>query len=66
LASSGLRTSAAASLKLRNLRDNIWDESLPCHAIEIQEEVGKEGEPYITFCSWECAEYIRDPPKTRG
>ena len=60
LASSGLRVSAAASLRLRNLRDNIWDESLPCYAIEIQEEISKEGEPYITFMSWECAEYIRE------
>jgi len=60
LASSGLRVSAAASLKLRNFRDNIWDESLPCYAIEIQEEISKEGEPYVTFCSWECAEYIRE------
>lgn len=60
LASSGLRVSAAASLRLRNIRDNIWDESLPCYAIEIQEEISKEGEPYITFMSWECAEYIRE------
>ena len=60
LASSGLRVSAAASLRLRNLRDNIWDEGLPCYAIEIQEEISKEGEPYITFMSWECAEYIRE------
>ena len=60
LASSGLRVSAAASLKLRNLRDNIWSESLPCYAIEIQEEISKEVEPYITFMSWECAEYIRE------
>lgn len=59
LASSGLRVGAASSLRLRNLRDNIWDESLPCYAIEIQEEISKEGEPYITFMTWECAEYIR-------
>ena len=60
LASSGLRVSAAASLKLKNIRDSIWDNSLSCYAIEIQEEISKEGEPYITFMSWECAEYIRE------
>ena len=60
MASSGLRVRAALNLRLENFKDNLWDESLPCYAIEISEELSKEGEPYITFCSWEAASYIRD------
>jgi integrase len=65
MASSGLRLRAALSLQLANFRDNIFDESLPCYAIEIPEALSKEGEPYITFCSWEAASYIRDLIKIR-
>ena len=32
---------------------------------EITEELSKEGEPYITLCSWESASYIRDYLKMR-
>jgi len=56
---------AALNLQLANFRDNIWDESLPCYAVEIPEELSKEGESYITFCSWEGASYIRDLIKLR-
>jgi hypothetical protein len=38
----------------------FFDESLPCCAVETHEALSKEGEPYITFCSWEAASYIRD------
>jgi len=65
MASSGLRVRAALNLQLANFRDNIWDESLPCYAIEIPEGLSKEGEPYITFCSYEAASYIRDLLKLR-
>ncbi len=51
---------AALNPQLANFRDNIWDESLPCSAIEIPEGLSKEGKPYITFCSWEATSYIRD------
>jgi len=60
MASSGLRVRAALNLRLESFKDNLWDESLPCYAIEIGEELSKEGEPYITFCSWEAASYIRE------
>jgi len=65
LASSGLRISAALGLRLHHLRDNLWDESLPCYAIEIPEALSKEGEPYITFCSWEAASYLREYLRSR-
>lgn len=65
MASSGLRVSAALNLKLENFKDNLFDESLPCYCIEIGEELSKEGEPYITFCSWEAASYIREFIKLR-
>jgi integrase len=65
MASSGLRVSAALNLKIENFKDNLWDESLPCYAIEIPESLSKEGEPYITFCSWEAALYIREFIKFR-
>jgi len=65
MASSGLRVRAALNLQLQNFRDNIWDESLPCYAVEIPEALSKEEEPYITFCSWETASYIRDILKFR-
>ena len=60
MASSGLRVSAALGLTLSCLKDNIFDDSLPCYMIEVPEELSKEGQPYITFCSWEAAEYIRE------
>jgi integrase len=56
----GISFRAALNLQLANFRDNIFDESLPRYAIEIHEALSKEGEPYITFCSWEAASYIRD------
>jgi integrase len=65
MASSGLRIRAALNLRLESFKDNIWDESLPCYAIEIPESLSKEGEPYITFCSWEAASYIREYLKLR-
>jgi len=65
MASSGLRVSAALSLRLHHFKDNLYDESLPCYAIEIPETLSKEGEPYITFCSWEAASYIREYLKSR-
>jgi len=65
MASSSLRVRAALNLQLANFRDSIWDESLPCYAVEISEELSKEGEPYMTFCSWEAASYIRDLIKLR-
>jgi len=65
MASSGLRLGAALNLTFGNFRDNIFDESLPCYTIEIPEQLSKEGEPYITFVSWEAASYIRDLIKLR-
>ena len=35
MASSNLRVRAALNLQLANFRDSIWDESLPCYAVEI-------------------------------
>ena len=65
MASSGLRIGAAVSLKLENIKDNLWDLNLPCYQVEVPEEYSKEGEPYVTFISWEAAEYLRDWLKFR-
>jgi integrase len=65
LASSGLRIKKSAlQLKLKHFKDDLWDESLPCYALEIPEELAKapdgEEEPHITFISAECARYLRE------
>jgi len=65
MTSSGLKIRIALNLRLENFKDDIWDESLSCYTIEITEELSKEGEPYITLCSWESASYIRDYLKMR-
>ena len=65
MASSGLRLSSAVNLKLENIKDDLWDTSLSCYMIEIPETISKEGEPYITFTTWEAAEYLRDYLKLR-
>ena len=59
LASGGFRLSSCLNLQLRHFRDDIWNENLPCYAVEIPESLSKEGEPYVTFISAEAAEYIR-------
>ena len=59
LATSGLRVRAAVNLRLKHFKDDLWDRSLSCYAIEVPEELSKERTPYITFCTWEAAEYIR-------
>jgi len=65
MASSGLRLSSAVNLKLENVKDDLWDTSPSCYMIEIPESISKEGEPYITFMTWEAAEYLRDYLKLR-
>jgi len=59
MASGGFRLHAALNLQLKHFRDDIFDSSLPCYAVEIPETLSKEGEPYLTFISTEAAEYIR-------
>lgn len=59
LASSGLRVNAALNLKLENIKDDLYDEGLSCYCIEVPEELSKEREAYITFITWEAADYIR-------
>jgi|GEM_PF-2504401 len=65
MASSGLRLGAALSLRLRDFLDDPWNEELQSYAIEVREENSKTREPYITFISWEAAEYLRDYLKAR-
>ena len=65
MAPSGLRIGAPVNLKLENIKDNLWDLNLPCYQVEVSEEYSKEGEPYVTFISWEAAEYLRDWLKFR-
>ena len=65
MASSGLRLGAALSLRLRDFLDDLWNEELQSYAVEVKEENSKTREPYITFISWEAAEYLRDYLKAR-
>jgi len=65
LASSGLRIGACFSLRLGDFKDDLWDDRLSCYAIEVREEARNEGEPYITFTTWETGEYLRDYLKMR-
>jgi len=70
LASSGLRIKKSAlQLQLKHFKDDLWDENLPCYALEIPEELAKapngEEEPHITFISPECARYLREYLKWR-
>jgi len=60
LATSGIRINAALHLRLMNFVDDLYDTALPCYAIEVPEEISKEREAYITFITWEAAEYLRD------
>jgi integrase/uncharacterized coiled-coil protein SlyX len=60
MASSGLRLSAALRLQLKHFKDDIWNPSLPCYAVEIPEALSKEGLPYITFISAEAARSVRE------
>ena len=60
LATSGIRINAALHLRLMNFVDDLYDTALPCYALEVPEEISKEREAYITFITWEAAEYLRD------
>ena len=59
-ASSGLRVGdTIINLRLKHIRDDLWDESLPCYMVEVPGEITKEGLPHVTFISAETAQYLR-------
>ena len=59
-ASSGLRVGdTIINLKLKHIKDDLWDESLTCYMVEVPGEITKENLPHITFISAETAQYLR-------
>ena len=65
-ASSGLRVGdTVVNLKLKHIKDDLWDESLTCYMVEVPGEVTKENLPHITFISAEAAQYLRAYLKQR-
>ena len=65
-ASSGLRVGdTIINLRLKNIKDDLWDETLPCYMVEVPGEITKENLPHITFISAETAQYLRAYLKQR-
>jgi len=59
-ASSGLRVGdTIINLKLKHIKDDLWDESLTCYMVEVPGEITKENLPHIAFISAETAQYLR-------
>jgi len=65
-ASSGLRVGdTLLKLQLKHIKDDIWDESLPCYLVEVPGEYTKENIPHMTFFSAEAVSYLRAYLKER-
>lgn len=60
-ASTGLRLSACLGLKMKHIKDDIWNPNLSSYLLEIHGTLlkGEDADPHITFISQEAAEYIR-------
>lgn len=65
-ASSGLRVrDTIIHLRLRDIKDDLWDKNLPCYLVEVPESYTKDGVAHVTFISAECAQYLRTYLKQR-